>query len=835
LREAVERLLQAHASSADFMGTSPFEVGLPGLPPSDTAETPVPTRIGPYRIERELGRGGMGNVYLAERDEPGLRKMVAIKVVRRGMDTEVVLRRFRTERQILAALEHPGIARFYDGGTTDDGLPYFVMEYVPGENLLAYSDDRRLSVAERVRLFRRVCNAVQFAHQGLVIHRDLKPSNILVTPEGEPRLLDFGIAKLVTAQGVGDEGEEATATIFRVMTPEYASPEQVRGERVTTASDVYSLGVILYALLSGHRPYRVKSREAAEIERALTEQEVPAPSAVVSLSETTPSRDGGEPVTITPEAVGDKRNTSPERLRRALRGDLDTIVLTALQKDPGRRYATAAELADDLGRYLEGRPVHAQPDRWSYRATKFVRRHRLAVAAATVAMASLLTGLGAALWEARVARQERVVAQQQRVLAQRRFDEARRLIQTVISDIQPKLAAVPGTTPLRKTLIDSTLSYLEALAHDAGDDPALLRDLAGSYVELARVQGNSGAANVGDSKGARETLVRAAAIVARLLRIDPAGAESLRAAIHVHQQLSRQRVSPPDAVAACGRALALADRLVALQPQDFDARLERAKSFSFLGSALRMGDRSRSADALARSREIYESLLRERPEDPDVLQRLAVVQKIMAGIHYDNGDARGGLDLVAKARAIDEKLLAAHPEDPTAQTDLAIDMSQISSGYDRLGDLPRAISAMEESLALLERILSRNPNDAGVQERLAFTLAILGERHQKAGNTPAAFVEFERASRIDGELRAKGNQNFQVLWMVSAAERGLAQIEKERGHRAAACRHYREATSLYEEQASRGVLDADDKPKLEMLRREASACGGQEKTLTQSP
>jgi len=633
----------------------------------------------------------------------------------------------------------------------------------------------------------------------------------------------------VSPRATDEEGDEATATVFRMMTPEYASPEQVRGERVTTASDVYSLGVILYELLSGHRPYRVNSRDVAEIERALSEQDVPAPSAAVGGMETKPSRDEGEPVTVTPEAVGDKRSTSPERLKRALRGDLDTIVLTALQKDPGRRYATAAELADDLERYLEGRPVHAQADRWSYRATKFVRRHRLSMAAATVAVASLLTGLGVALWETRVARQERALAQQQRALAQRRFDEARRLIQTVISDIQPKLAAVPGTTPVRKTLIDSTLSYLEALARDAGDDPALLRELAGSYVQLARIQGDLSQANVGDVKGATETLTRASAVVQRLLLVDPMGVESLREAIHVHQQLAMQQQiagSPSAAAAEAGRALELADRLVALQPRGFDVRAERAGALLRLGSVLQLVDRSRSVETLARSGAAYESLLLEKPEDPVLLRALALVDKYLAAVHIEDEDYRACLDSMAKSRAIDEKLLAAHPEDPTAQMDLAIDLSQISAGYDGLGDLQRATSNMQESLALREKILTRNPSEARALYRLAFALSALAELHRRTGDTATAVREFERTARIYTELRARGNQSVETRWMLALAELRLGQIEKGRGHRAIACRYSREAASLYAEVAARGRVPAEQRQKAEEARRDASACGG---------
>src|SRR5439155_11435168 len=253
-----------------------------------------PERIGSYRIVRELGRGGMGVVYLAERDDAGFKKTVAIKVLSR--DSHVMQRRFRTETQILAGLEHPGIARLYDGGSTDEGLSYIVMEYVAGENIVAYCDAHQLSIAERLRLFRRVCDAVQYAHQSFIVHRDLKPSNILVTAEGEPKLLDFGIAKLLNPELAGGPVEE-TMEMTRLLTPQYASPEHVRGQPVTTASDVYSLGVILYELLTGARPYRVTSAQStAEIERVVCETDAALPSAV-----------------------------APAALRRELRGDLDNI------------------------------------------------------------------------------------------------------------------------------------------------------------------------------------------------------------------------------------------------------------------------------------------------------------------------------------------------------------------------------------------------------------------------------------------------------------------------------------------------------------------------------
>ena len=793
IRQQVERLLKAHRGSEGFLET-PVAGFAPAASSADEdgeVAVPLPARIGPYRVLSELGRGGMGTVYLAEREDEGFRKTVAVKVVRRGMDSAFVLRRFRTERRILAALEHPGIARLYDGGTTEDGLPYFVMEYVPGESLLTYCDARTLPIAERLRLFRRVCNAVQFAHQALVVHRDLKPSNVLVTPQGNPKLLDFGIAKLLAPPATGDV-EEATATLLRVMTPGYASPEQVRGGPVTTASDVYSLGVILYELLSGQRPYRVHGLDAAEVERVVTTQEAAPPSAAAA-----------------------------QGLRRALRGDLDNIVLKALQKDPVHRYATAAELADDIGRHLDGRPVHARPDRRAYRAAKFIRRHRLAVAAATAAVIALAAGLAVALWQARVARAEREVAQ-------RRFSEARRLIHTVIFDIQPKLGSVPGATALRKTLIDETLQYLEALARDAGDDnPAMLRELVGSYRQLARLQGDATHSNVGDMVAARATLGKAEVLAGRLLAVDPDDPGSLREAASVYLQLATQssttnRSSPTETTKAetyARRAVELAERRVALRPHDAEAQSDLADALFHLALA------SGSIEVYDRSRTLYEALLRERPDDPRLLRNVALVHKNVASLHYEKHDYRTGLEFAVKAREIDERVLALDPANPTAQMDLAIDFYQVNAAQYYLGDVAGSVSSLEQSIAMREKVLAQNPDDARALDRLAFALSAVAGGRRQLGDAEGARRDYERAFRIYTGLHARGLRHQQSLSQLAMVRLGLARIEKDRGRLGAACVHYRESVSLYRE-VSETNLREDEKKKLDDARRGLAACGG---------
>jgi serine/threonine-protein kinase len=397
LRAEVEALLRAHDAHPDFLET-PFDLGV--LPDLNIGQP-----VGPYRLVRLLGEGGMGAVYLAERDDLEFHHPVAVKLVQRGRATPALVRRFREERRILASLDHPHIARFLDAGATAEGLPYLVMEYVEGTPLTRYCDDHALALPERLRLFMTVCEAVAYAHQNLVVHRDLKPSNILVTRDGTVKLLDFGIAKLLDAPA-----EAQTLTLERLLTPDYAAPEQVRGAAITTATDVYALGVLLYELLSGHRPYRLMGQTPDEMTRLVCEQVPTRPSSIVGRTEAVVTDTGT--VEITPEAVSRVRALSPDRLRRWLRGDLDNIVMKALRKEPERRYAAAAQLRDDLHRYERRLPVAARPDTLGYRAARFIQRHRLGVAGAVLAAGSLVAGLLVALAGQQRAEREAARAEQ---------------------------------------------------------------------------------------------------------------------------------------------------------------------------------------------------------------------------------------------------------------------------------------------------------------------------------------------------------------------------------------------------------------------------------------
>ncbi|HEX8281442.1 MAG TPA: serine/threonine-protein kinase, partial [Chthoniobacterales bacterium] len=445
LRREVESIV---SQSADALERCAERIAAPAA----SHDPVIGTRLGAYEVISEIGRGGMGAVYLARRADREFEKQVAIKVLKRGTDTDEVLRRFRAERQILARLEHPNIARLIDAGTTPDGLPYFVMEHVEGVPITEFARARNLSTRARLELILQVCSAVHFAHQNLVVHRDLKPRNILVTEEGVSKLLDFGIAKLLL-----DHSDAVQLTIEggQRLTPGYASPEQVRGEPVATTSDIYSLGALLYELLAGSPPHKFETGNPSptELFRVVVEQE---PARVTSIAT-----------------------------------DLDTILRKALSKEPQRRYSAVATFADDLRRHLDGRPVRARPATLGYRASKFIARNKLGVAAAALVFLTLAAGVAATLWQAREAQRHARVAQQQAALAQRRFEDVRKLARAVVFDYHDLVASLRGSTPVRERLVRDALDYLDNLSREGSNDRGLLRELGSAYEKIGKIQGNS--------------------------------------------------------------------------------------------------------------------------------------------------------------------------------------------------------------------------------------------------------------------------------------------------------------------------------------------------------
>lgn len=408
----------------------------------DHAPADIPTQsslagqiIGPYRIVSPIGQGGMGTVWLAERSDGRFQRRVAVKFLRFSVSAGKGGERFRREGRILGQLVHPHIAELLDAGITDKGDPYLVLEHVEGEPIDEYCDTRRLDLESRVRLFCDVLGAVAHAHVNLIVHRDLKPSNVLVTRNGQVKLLDFGIAKLLGGETGSSEITQLTLEAGPALTPQFAAPEQITGAPVTTATDVYALGVLLFLLLSGQHPAGASTRSPAEIVKAVVETETGRASDVVASC-----ADIGD--------IAEKRSTSRERLPRQLRGDLDTIISKALKKAPVERYSSVAALADDLDRYLKHQPISARPDRFTYRAEKFVSRNKLGVSLAVLAIVAAATALLAVQREAR--------------RTEYRFQQVRKLAHTVLFDLNPQIENLAGATPARELLVKTSLEYLDS-------------------------------------------------------------------------------------------------------------------------------------------------------------------------------------------------------------------------------------------------------------------------------------------------------------------------------------------------------------------------------------
>jgi len=470
LRREVEELLAAHDEDGpmDLLGAS-------WTPASEALKMPVASsegrRVGPYRVIRRLGRGGMGEVFLAERVDGQFERQVALKLLRDGLESNSMRERFLRERQTLARLEHPGIARLIDGGLAEDDRPYFAMEAVEGERIDRFCDVQRYTVAQRLGLFGQVCRAVHHAHQRLVVHRDLKPSNILVTETGsEPtvKLLDFGIARLI------EEVEPSAETRTRLLTPEYAAPEQISGGEISMATDVYSLGVVLYELLTGQRPFALANLAPGEVVRTVCETEPPAPSTVV----TRVASAQGDGAALTPDAIGHDRGTEPDTLVRHLRGDLDTICLKALDRDPERRYASAEAFLDDIQRHLDGLPVRARPASAGYRVRKFVSRHRAGVLASAVAVLALLGALAGMTWQAGEAARERDRARVEADKAETSLE----FLLTLFESSDPSVQQ--GDTLTAREVLDRGAEQVDALADQPEVQATLLDAMGRVYQSL---------------------------------------------------------------------------------------------------------------------------------------------------------------------------------------------------------------------------------------------------------------------------------------------------------------------------------------------------------------
>ncbi|HKP86647.1 MAG TPA: protein kinase [Blastocatellia bacterium] len=721
--------------------------------------------IGPYKVIRRIGQGGMGFVYLAARDDDQFKKQVAIKVVRPGMDTDFVLRRFLSERQILANLDHPNIARLLDGGTTEDNRPYFVMEHIEGKPITQYADEHRLSTVERLKLFREVCAAVHYAHQNLVIHRDIKPSNILVTAGGTPKLLDFGIAKLLNPDLAGLT-VEATAVAVRLMTPEYASPEQVLGEQITTASDVYSLGVLLYELLTGHRPYKITSRLPHDIARVVCEQEPQKPSTAVAREETVVNADGATRMTLTPESVSRTRDGQPDKLRRKLSGDIDNIVLMAMRKEPRRRYASVDQLSNDILRHLEERPIIARTDTFVYRSTKFFKRHKAGALAALLILITLFGGFAATM--------------RQRARAERRFNDVRQLANSFLFEFHDAIRDLPGSTAARELIVKRALEYLDSLAKESGNDPSLLRELATAYQKVGDVQGNPYDSNIGDTAGAIESFRKSLAIREKLVADDPSRAEDRRALAISYGRIGDVAWGKGDtevALEAYRNAVAIGEALQSAGQLDAQSSRTLWGSYRDYAYALaQSGDLTAALESFKKGRDVVEKLVAENPNDPKTQHDLSAYYSILGDAQGETKDLAGALESFRSALAIDEKLVAADPNNVSARSAVGRDLLDIGEVMRLAGDTAGAIEHCRKALSIFERVAAADPADAKARRNVGVAHMQMWEALAKMGDFAGALKHARSAvdifEKIIDEDRANAHGRGELA--ISYSDLGIS-------------------------------------------------------------
>ena len=682
----------------------------------------------------------MGTIYLGRRADEEFEKQVAVKILKRGTDTEEVLRRFRAERQILAQLEHPNIARLIDAGTSPDGLPYFVMEYVDGVPITAYAEAANLSIRQRIELYEKVCGAIHFAHQNLVVHRDLKPGNILITPNGEPKLLDFGIAKLLSA---GGDFLQTTIQNEQRFTPAYASPEQIRGDPVTTASDIYSLGALLYHLLTGEPPHRFKSEHPSPTEmfRVIVEQEPLRASAAAA-----------------------NRNSKFE-IRKFLRGDLDNILSKALQKEPAQRYSSVTDFAEDLRRSIDGRPVRARPATFSYRASRFIGRNKVALAFASIVLLAIGGGMTAYVVQAR-----RVAFHAQREAAH--FRDLRQLSNSFLFEFHDAIKDLPGATVARQLVVSRAVEYLDKLARESGHDRALQLELAQAYLRIGDVQGQPYAANLGDAAGAIRSYGKAIDIVEPLVGRRPDATTTAAAQVLANACANlagvQSRMSQLDlAKRNNSRALEIAERLVQQDPV-------RANEWRALIVTCEIG----LGDAIEAGN--------HREEDPVLFRR--------------------ELEHYRRALAISEELFAAAPDSLTELWRVAKSRFRVAAVLAELGAKTDDAVSFDECFALHDSILhlretalAREPGNVTIRRNIADELVMTAYAHALARrDLDAGLAKCARALEIEKPLAAADFSNLEAQQDLGFAHYVNGRLFQTKGDNAMAAQSYTVALEILE-------------------------------------
>ena len=715
----------------------------------------------------------MGEVWLADQKEP-VRRRVAIKFVKAGMGSREVISRFESERQALALMNHPAIAKVFDAGTTPEGAPYFVMEYVAGVPITTYCDQHRLSTVERLKLFMEVCDGVQHAHRKAIIHRDLKPSNILVAEvdgRATPKIIDFGVAKALSQRLTAD-------TIFTrigavVGTPEYMSPEQAlsSGEDIDTRTDVYSLGIVFYELLAGTLPLEMRKIAYDEFLRRLREEDPPKPSTRIRTQNPETSTD-----------LAHKRQTAPVSLVKQMRGDLDSIALKALEKDRSRRYSSASDFSADIGRYLRGEAVLAVPPSVSYRLRKYVRRHWIGLAAATVAACSLCAGAGVALYQARI--------------AQQRFNDVRSLANKFLFDFEDKIHDLPGSMGARHMVVSTGLTYLDSLARQAGGDRSLQSELAHAYQRMGDVQGRDTSEE--DLKGAAVSYQKSAAINEALAHSQPRNAAVRRELAATYSRLSvilRTQLDRHGAVDNAKLCTSHLEAAIRLEPRP-DDYLPLGTCYANLGDAqLSLDDVAGAAVSLGHLLETREELAK-RDHSPDVRRRLAVAHQRYANAVEETGDLETALQHRTEAQRLAEELLRENPVSTLFPGVLAKAYNELGSFQEEWReDFAGAAVWQRKAVELQHSVTVKDPAD---KYSLSQESVFLVDLARCLYNTDAAqsLATIEKSMAIAEPLRLGDPQSKRERLRYSIGLAGIAQAASRLGQKDKALRSIHEAVAM---------------------------------------
>jgi eukaryotic-like serine/threonine-protein kinase len=760
IRREVESLLNCDAKTDGFLASPAIAFSNDFFEDVESPDAFLNQEIGNYKIVGELGRGGMGAVYLAERSDGKFSQKVAVKLLKRELNTADIRRRFRHERQILAALAHPNIARLLDAGTTDDGLPFLVMEYVEGLPINEFCDAHNLDLNERLEIFRNVCDAVAFAHRNLIVHRDLKPSNILVTTDAIPKLLDFGISKLLTPEFESES--EHTVTKLGAMTPEYASPEQLRGESVTTATDVYSLGVILYELLTAHRPFGLKkNRSPQEIIQAVCNTEPTPPSAALSAERGTPSAELKDAF-----QTNGKQSTNQNRQKTAPRsafriprsGDLDNIVLKALKKEPSRRYSSVEQFSEDIRRHLENLPVLARPDTPLYRAAKFVSRNRVGVFAGLLIFLSLVGGVVATVWQMRR-------AEANQIKAEKRFNDVRRLSNALLFELSPKIERLPGATEAREILVNRALEYLDSLAREAEGDLTLQSELAAAYEKIGDLQGNPVNPSFIDTESAIKSYEKAQAIRLRLSKKNPSDFEQRRSLAENYRLLGRVYGQANDFLTETKNldtALRIYEELVAENPSSGELKFALAQTDYNLGrNRSSVKKYAEAFQYFERAVAALERLHAENPNRTDVI-------KLLGDCRTDFGNALSWDGKQAEAEAhgtqaieLLEQAVTANPNDVNLRGGLWFAYWLTSSTYEEVND-PLSHELAVKALRVIEEIVRQDEANIRAKKQLSLSFSRIGQTLINTGKIEEAILNLEKSRWILQEITESRTKNYSL-------------------------------------------------------------------------